>query len=198
MALWSSASRKTTKETISILAYFWYNGTVLLVYDYLINSLDVTILREQTLVSNYPASAARTARQNWVKFYVAPGRRGWHLYKPSALQPVCTVNTRVHQKMLEVHHYERVHKGRDAESQGWARGQLKYHACLVLRSPKRSKKMAQFSPDFQVISKKKKVFTEIETVFLSKFRWSPKKKKNFTEIETVFLSKFKWSPKRNK
>ena len=35
--------------------------------------------------------------------------------------------------------------------------------------------MAHFSPDFQVISKKKereKVFTEIETVFLSNFRWS--------------------------
>ena len=28
-----------------------------------------------------------------------------------ALQPVCTVHTRVHQKMLGVHHYERVHKG---------------------------------------------------------------------------------------
>ena len=35
--------------------------------------------------------------------------------------------------------------------------------------------------------KKKKVFTQIETVFLSKLWWS-QKKKVFTHIETVFLS----------
>ena len=45
---------------------------------------------------------------------------------------------------------------RSAESQGWARGQLKYHTSLVLSSLKKARKMPQFSPDFQVISKKKK------------------------------------------
>ena len=60
---------------------------------------------------------------------------------------------------------------RGAESRGWARGQLKYYVSLVLCSLEQAREMAHFSPDFQVISKKeKKVFTEIETVFLSKFR----------------------------
>ena len=44
--------------------------TVLLVHDHLINSLVVTILRDQILLPNCPAFAARTALQNWPKFYV--------------------------------------------------------------------------------------------------------------------------------
>ena len=76
---------------------------------------------------------------------------------------------------------------RGAESRGWARGQLKYYASLVLCSPQQARKMAHSSPDFQVISKKKrkKVFTEIETVFLSEFMWFQKKK--------VFRISFRWA-----
>ena len=44
---------------------------------------------------------------------------------------------------------------RGAESQRWARSQLKYYASLVLCSPKQPGKMAEFSPDFHVTSKKK-------------------------------------------
>ena len=36
---------------------------------------NTAILREQTLVSNCPASATRTARQNWAKFYAVAARR---------------------------------------------------------------------------------------------------------------------------
>ena len=36
--------------------------------------------------------------------------------------------------------------------------------------------MPQFCPNYDVISKKKKVFTEILTVFSVKIKWSPKKK----------------------
>ena len=44
---------------------------------------------------------------------------------------------------------------RGAESQTWARDQLKYYATLVLCGPKQKRKMAQFSTNFDVISKKK-------------------------------------------
>ena len=37
-------------------------------------------------------------------------------------------------------------------------------------------KMLQFGRNYDVISKKKKVFTEILSVFLAKIRWYPKKK----------------------
>ena len=63
---------------------------------------------------------------------------------------------------LHLHLAGRYHKipkvpgPRGAESQGWARGQLKYYASLVLCSPKQARKMAQFSPDFDVIPPQKK------------------------------------------
>ena len=41
------------------------------------------------------------------------------------------------------------------------------------------------------------VFNQIESVIVSKFRWSPKKKV-FTKIESVFLSKFRWFPPKKK
>ena len=47
----------------------------------------------------------------------------------------------------------------------------------------------------KVISKKKKLFTYIETTFLSNLRCSPKK--IFTNIETIFQSKLRRSQKRS-
>ena len=38
----------------------------------------------------------------------------------------------------------------------------------------------------QVFSKKKKVFTEIERVFLSKFRWSPKRERSSCRLRRSF------------
>ena len=102
-------------------------------------------------------------------------------------------------------------------------GQLKYDVFLVLWTPKQTKKMPQFCPKNDVISKKKKVFTEILTVFPVDIRWPPKKKKKkkkrsspkfqrfllsrlsdlqkkkvFTEILTVFSVEIRWSPKELK
>ena len=82
MTLWSSDSKKPTdfaKGTTPIFAYSWYTGAVLLVHDHLINSLVVTILKQQTSVPNCPASAARTAQQNRAKFYAIPARLGGYL-----------------------------------------------------------------------------------------------------------------------
>ena len=64
--------------------------------------------------------------------------------------------------------------GRGAESQTLARGQLKYYASPVLRTPKQTEKMPQFCPDFHVISKKKKkkVFGLLHTDFSVSFRWA--------------------------
>ena len=60
---------------------------------------------------------------------------------------------------------------RGVESQRWARGQLKNYASLVLCSPKQPWKMAQFSPDFHVISKKK-VFDVSQTDLAVSVRWA--------------------------
>ena len=83
MTLWSSDSKKPTdfaKGTTPIFAYSWYTGAALLVHDHLINSLVITILKQQTSdYLNCSASAARTAQQNWAKFYAIPARRGGYL-----------------------------------------------------------------------------------------------------------------------
>ena len=50
-----------------------------------------------------------------------------------------------------------------------------------------------FYVGFQVISKKRKVFTEIKRLFLSDFRWSTKEV--FTEFKGLFLSELIQSPK---
>ena len=57
--------------------------------------------------------------------------------------------------------------------------------------------LSKFKGDLQ---EKKKVFTQIETVFLSKFKGDlqNEKKKSFTQIETVFLSKFKRDLKKKR
>ena len=64
-----------------------------------------------------------------------------------------TYDTKIHKALLIKNHFPAF---RGAESQGWAWVQLKYHASPFLCCPKEARKMTQFSPNFQVISKKNK------------------------------------------
>ena len=64
---------------------------------------------------------------------------------------------------------------RGAESRTCARGQLKYDGFSVLWTRKQTEKMPQFCPNYDVISKKKKVFAQILRVFPVEIWWFKKR-----------------------
>ena len=76
---------------------------------------------------------------------------------------------------------------RGAESRTWAHGQLKCDGFPVLWTSRQTEKMPQFCPNYDVISKKK-VFTEILTVFPIEIKWSPTKKKRSSGLKCWLLS----------
>ena len=83
---------------------------------------------------------------------------------------------------------------RGTKSQRWARGQLKYYAALVLCGPEQPKKMAQFSPDFYAIFKKKinNKGLQGEMAQLSPDFHVISNKKNLRSSQTDLSVSFRW------